>query len=171
MSDYLRYIFKTRENMVLLGEELEHTKKYLEIQKIRYRDGFLACIDAEDTVLSVKVPPLLLQTFVENAIKHTMDWEDQITISLCAKKILVKDIPYIFIQVEDSGEGFEEEILKKLQNGEDISEGEKRIGIMNAVQRLNLKYGEKAEIYFYNQPGNGAGVRIYIPVEEPVSEE
>lgn len=166
VSDYLRYIFKTGNNMVLLGEELEHTKKYLEIQKIRYRDGFEAVIEVEEEVLGVKVPPLLLQTFVENALKHTIDWEEEITISLRGRKMSRGKEDYIQIEVEDSGEGFEEEILRKLQHGIDISEGEKRIGIMNAVQRLHLQYGDRAKVCFYNRPEGGAGVRIQIPIKE-----
>jgi sensor histidine kinase YesM len=82
-----------------------------------------------------------------------------------------QDTGYVFIEVEDNGEGFEEEILRKLRKKEDISEGEKRIGIMNAIQRVNLIYGERGKIEFFNRPGSGAVVRIYIPIEEPVKEE
>lgn len=166
VSDYLRYVFKIKDDVTPFGDELEHTKKYLEIQKIRYRDGFEVSIDVEDEVLPLKVPTLLLQTFVENAIKHTIDWEDKITISIRAKRTYFNDGNYLSIEVEDSGEGFDKEILQKLRNGADISEGEKRIGIMNAIQRMHLKYGERGKIYFNNRLENGAVVRIYIPIEE-----
>lgn len=166
VSDYLRYIFKVREELALLGEEIEHAKKYLEIQKIRYRDGFEVVVEVEEEVLQWKVPPLMLHTFVENAIKHTIDWENKIIIHIRAKRVEKNGNSYIFLEVEDNGEGFDEETLRKLRNREDISEGEKRIGIMNAIQRVNLIYGEKGKIDFFNRPGSGAVVRIFIPTQE-----
>ncbi len=164
ISDYMRYIFKNKENMVLLGEELKHIQDYLEIQKIRYRVGFEVEIRVSDEILEEKVLPLLIQTFVENALKHTIDWQEDIKITLEAKKIFIQEEPYILVIVEDSGEGFENNILNKLQNHLDISEGDKRIGIMNAIQRLYLQYGDKAEIRFYNRTSGGAGVQIQFPI-------
>lgn len=166
VSDYLRYIFKKHDDVVLFGDELEHIEKYLEIQKIRYRNGFHVKLDISDDVSEAIVPPLFVQTFVENALKHTINWDEEIEISISAQCVdSAEGDPCVEVIIEDSGEGFDGEILRKLQNDEDISEGEKRIGIMNAIRRLRLSYGDRAAIRFYNRTPHGAGVYIRIPYE------
>ncbi len=160
VSEYLRYIFKSRESFATVTEELEHIKKYLEIQKIRYGNCFEAHITVDDRLLTVSIPPLILQTFVENALKHTINWEDDIELSLTGRVEGEEAI----ICIEDTGEGYEEAILYKLQNGIDISEGERRIGIMNAISRMRLTYGNAATLRFYNRKDGGAGVEIRFPI-------
>lgn len=166
ISDYVRYILKNDEIMVTLCEEIEHIKKYIEIQKIRYRDAFQVDMQVEEEIFMVKIPPLIIQTFIENAMKYTIDWDDEILITLIAKKDLIGEENYITVTIEDSGEGFDEEILYNLQNQINISEEGKRIGIMNAVERLKLQYQEKARIFFYNRESGGAGIKIQIPIIE-----
>ena len=160
VSEYLRYIFKSRESFASVREELEHIKKYLEIQKIRYGNCFEVQITMDDRLMEVNIPPLVLQTFVENSLKHTINWEDDIELSLTG---YIEDVEAV-IRVEDTGEGYDKEILKKLQLGIDISEGDRRIGIMNAISRMRLTYGNTATLRFYNRIEGGAGVEIRFPI-------
>lgn len=171
VSDYLRYIFRHHDDMVRFKDELEHIRKYLEIQRIRYKGGFNVQISAKDDVMEALMPPLVIQTFVENAIKHTVDWEEEIEISLKADKVIVDNQTYIAVSIEDSGEGFSEDILGMLTAGKDISQGDQRIGIMNAIRRLELVYGGMAVIRFYNHEPHGAGVFIRIPYDMPGKDE
>lgn len=166
VSSYLRYIFKNKENMVKFGEELKHIRDYLDIQKIRNGEGFKVDIQVCDEILGVKIIPLLIQTFIENALKHTIDYDNDIKITLVAKKISIEEEEFLLVIIEDTGDGFDKDILYKLQNHIDISEGEKKIGIMNSIQRMNLQYGEKAKITFYNRATSGAGIRMEIPMIE-----
>lgn len=166
VSEYLRYIFKNHEQMVTFAEELAHVKKYLEIQKMRYRNGFDTHIDIKEEVLKVKLPPIIVQTFVENAIKHTITWEDDIELFLLGEKIILDGKEIAVIRIEDTGEGFDNVILHKLQNHQDISEGEMRIGIMNAISRLHLAFKDEASIHFSNRKTGGAIVELRIPYEE-----
>lgn len=161
VSEYLRYIFKCRDNFSTVYEELEHVKKYLEIQKIRYGDCFEVHIEMDDKVLRAQMPPLILQTFVENSVKHTINWEDDIELF-----ILGKVEEEVVIIIEDTGDGYDSDILHKLQNGQDISEGQNRIGIMNAISRMKLAYGNEARITFYNRKEGGAGIEIRFPYRE-----
>lgn len=164
VSQYLRYIFKSRETLVTVGEELDHIDKYLEIQRIRYKGGFDTEICVEDEIRKAKLPPLVIQTFVENALKHTITWEDDIELTITGKKIIRYGKSYGCLIVEDTGEGFPEDVLQKLINGRDISEGEKRIGIMNTISRMRLTFDGRERLEFYNRAGGGAGVRIEFPV-------
>ncbi len=159
VSEYLRYIFKSRDEFATVREELGHIKKYLEIQKIRYGNCFEAHIDVEEGLLDLSIPPLVLQTFVENSIKYSINWEDDIELYVIGRM----DEEAV-IRIEDTGEGFDSEILYKLQNGIDISEGDRRIGIMNAVSRIKLVYENEASVRFYNRSEGGAGVELRFPV-------
>lgn len=161
VSEYLRYIFKSRDSFATVEEELGHINKYLEIQKIRYGNCFEAYITMDDKILKAELPPLILQTFVENSVKYTINWEDEIEVYITGKAE-----EEVVITIEDNGDGYDREILYKLQNGMDISDGQNRIGIMNAVSRMKLAFGNEANIRFYNRSEGGAGVEIRFPLRK-----
>jgi sensor histidine kinase YesM len=161
VSDYMRYVLKIRESRTTIGEEIEHIKKYLQIQKIRYGEWFDAKISVEDSIKKVEIPPLIIHTFVENALKHTIDWEQKILLEING----FENNGQIEICIEDNGEGFDSDILSKLQQDIDISEGEKRIGIVNSVARMHMFYGSRGDIFFYNRESGGAGIRIVFPAD------
>jgi sensor histidine kinase YesM len=166
VSDYMRYVLKIRESRTTIGEEIDHIKKYLQIQKIRYGEWFDAVINVADSIQSIEIPPLIIHTFVENALKHTIDWEQKIILEING----VENDGQIEINIEDNGEGFDSDILKKLQQDVDISEGEKRIGIVNSVARMHMFYGSSGYINFYNRDNGGAGIKIVFPAEVNQSE-
>lgn len=161
VSEYLRYIFKSHDNFSTVQEELEHIKKYLEIQKIRYGDCFEFHITMDEKILEAQLPPLILQTFVENSVKYTINWEDDIELFITGRVA-----EEAVIVIEDTGDGYDSEILYKLQKGIDISEGQNRIGIMNVVSRMKLVFGSETSIHFYNRKGGGAGVEIRFPYKK-----
>ena len=71
---YLRNSLPRSESgMSTLGEELERTQAYLEIMKIRMGERLVLQIEVPDTVLLAPLPPMMLQTLVENAIKHGLE--------------------------------------------------------------------------------------------------
>ena len=151
VSAYLRYIFKSNENMVCLGEELEHTRRYLKIQEIRYKGGFRSDIHVEESVLDAKIPPLILQTFVENTIKHAMTFDYETKILVIVRRVKIHGKYKLELIVEDNGEGFQADIMEKLNRKEDISHDGKQIGVMNVIKRLGLFFGNEAEAEFYNK--------------------
>jgi sensor histidine kinase YesM len=163
VSEYLRYIFRIGENMVTIKDELNHIEKYLEIQKIRYRNGFDTSIQIEENILNAKIPPLILQTFVENVIKHAVTLEEPVSLMITGSKEGSTGEEKVVIYIEDTGEGFDKNILDKLQSGIDISESDKRIGVMNAISRLHLAFPMEADISFYNRESGGAAVKISFP--------
>ena len=161
-SDYLRYMFKNQNTRVRVQEEVQHIERYLEIQKFRYREGFEACIEVEEEVREMLIPPLILQTFVENSIKHTLTWDKKIQV-IIRGYCLTEEGGGARIEIADTGEGFPEDILEKLQSGQDISEGENRIGVMNAIARFREFSGADGNIAFCNREGGGAQVTICLP--------
>ena len=73
LSDFLRYILKSREReVVLLREELEILSKYSHIQKLRFGNNLSISVDIDEKYYHYAVPPLVLQMLVENTIKHNI---------------------------------------------------------------------------------------------------
>ena len=89
LSDFLRGTLKKEENqLVNLDEELQYLELYLDIEKVRFGHRLSTIIECEEECKLMKLPPLLLQPVVENAIKFGLyDTTDDITISISAKPI------------------------------------------------------------------------------------
>ncbi|NBD25452.1 sensor histidine kinase [Paenibacillus glycinis] len=163
-SDYFRYIFQNGQDFVRLEDELEHVRIYLEIQKSRYRDSFVYRISQSERTRGARIPPLVLQTFVENAIKYAVSRDNEAQISLDVARELTEDAEMTVIRISDSGPGFAPDVLTKLQDGQPLDQAHgTQIGIMNTVQRLAYLYRDRAAIRFANREGGGACVVLYLP--------
>jgi two-component system LytT family sensor kinase len=85
LSDFLRGTLKKEDQLVKLNEELEHLKLYLDIEKVRFGHRLNIEFSAEPESLEYKLPALLLQPIVENAIKFGLyDITEDVTISISA---------------------------------------------------------------------------------------
>ena len=163
-SDYLRYLFMVDQDFSPLDKEIQHIKDYLEIQRIRYGEHINFALTFDEQLHDALVPSLLLQTFVENTIKHGFSFQDGIAIYLSLQKRMVEEKPYIEICVKDNGPGFTPEILEKLKNMESLmSEDGHHIGITNAIERLNLLYPNNYTITFENNDTGGARIYALLP--------
>jgi LytS/YehU family sensor histidine kinase len=87
LSDFLRGILKKEENQwVSLAEELQHLQLYLDIEKVRFGHRLTTTIEAPDSLGGLKIPAMLLQPVVENAIKFGLyDTTDTINITISAR--------------------------------------------------------------------------------------
>lgn len=158
MSGYFRYLLSLKGDFVDLEDELQCIRQYANVQKIRYQDNFQLGIDCDAEADKERIPPLLIQTFVENSIKHNIMVKKLLIIQLK----ITKEKENLIIEINDNGMGFREEILDKLKRNENIDENGVHIGICNIKNRLNILYAEKAEIVIKNLE-NGSTVKIKIP--------
>ena len=99
LSDFLRGNLKKEEQQwVPLSEELQYLELYLDIEKVRFGHRLTTAITCEDECLGMKLPPMLLQPIVENAIKFGLyDTIDAVTISIRARF----ENNYVRIEVEN----------------------------------------------------------------------
>lgn len=144
-SDLLRYSLDSNaKSLVTLKQELEITQKYLEIEKIRYEERLDFVIKCERQFYSTKIPPLSLQTLVENSIKHVVSKSSAPT----TITVLVElNDGFVEVKVIDSGQGFSE--LDVLPNH----------GLDNLQKRLQNLFGERAILQFAR---NGT-VKLMVP--------
>lgn len=165
-SRYLRYLFQTDKEMVRIEYELSHIQAYLDIQSLRYCSTFLYDCSIQKEDEAALIPPLLLITFVENILKHSITDEESLRITLSVKRERTPETDCLKIDIIDSGQGFSEEILDKLSRGESLNTTTtSHIGITNSIQRLSLLYGTKYKIAFFNEKNGGAHICMHLPYQ------
>lgn len=171
-AEYMRYLFNNGMDSVCIWEELEHIGHYLEIQKLRFEHAFDYYLEQEEETRAARIPPLVVQTFVENCIKYAVNLDSVLQITVTVFSEEMDGMPYINICITDSGPGFSEQMLQQLSDQKKYMEAETgRIGISNTIKRLYYTYGENAHIDFYNGPVKGAVVDIHIPYKASLETE
>ena len=153
---YSRYMFQDTRELVELSKELEQLGYYMEIQEIRYMKQIKLDIDIPENLLSSLVPPFIILTFVENAVKYAFSSQKDCIIEI--KALVDEKKEYMTIAVHDNGKGYPEHVLNADLND---AGGEGHVGLTNLYQRLSLIYGDKAKLELVNE--DGALTRIKIP--------
>jgi|ERR1700733_3615031 two-component system LytT family sensor kinase len=152
LSDLLRLtLHNVGHQEVLLKQELELLQKYLEIEQSRFRDRLKVEIGVDPGTLDARVPNLILQPLVENAIRHG------IAAKADAGRIQIKstrDNGMLRIQIIDDGPG-----LPNGQNGA-VKEG---VGLSNTRARLQQLYGERYKFEMANGDKGGLRISLVIP--------
>lgn len=164
--------FDTRK-FVPLQTELEHIQSYAHIQELRFPNVFTYQEDIPESLFQASVPPLILQTFIENSVSHGMSRDRQNYVRLSAALLQEQEQEWISFEIKDNGRGFCKDSLQMLSKetlDSDYSQ-QHGIGIKNVVNRLKLLYGNQATIRFFNNEAGGASVSIKIPYEKFVQEE
>lgn len=163
---YFRFMFRSNLSFVRLEEEVDHTANYLRIQELRFPGQFNYSMQIPEYMNNELVPPLIIHTFVENTIKHAVTLDQPIDLFIRADIEEVNEAPYMVLEIEDTGAGFAEEILEKLQAKETlVTEQGEHIGIWNVQRRLKLLYGDSAGVEFSNRVPHGAAVRVLLPIK------
>lgn len=165
-SRYLRYLFQTDKDFLPVEYELAHIQAYLDIQQLRLGPVFTYTCSITESDKQALIPPLLLITFIENTLKHNTSSAEKLKIQLSIQAERKADIPFLKIDIVDSGQGFPPETLENLAHQRSPrSEQGTHIGITNSMQRLLLLYGNSYEIAFFNEETGGAHIRLSIPYQ------
>lgn len=162
LSSFLRYTLANEPTAhVTLAQEVETLKLYLEIEKMRFEDRLRPSFDIDPRVAKARLPSLLLQPLVENAIKYAVTTQENgAEIAVVAR--LAGD--RVQIAVSDTGPG-----LHEMKARPSLSTG---VGLANIRERLAQAYGPDHRFETRSIPGGGFGVEIEIPfqLEEPTRE-
>lgn len=162
-SNYLRHLFQAHQDFNRLADEIQHIRNYLEIQKIRYGDSIHFDLDWDPRLKDAAIPPLLLQTFVENAIKHGFSFQDSFHIQL---SIHEEANQHLAIFLQDNGPGFSSAILQDLADKKSlVTDDGHHIGLTNARERLDLLYPDHYTLQFSNGFQGGARIQLSLPYE------
>ena len=156
MSHILRNSLSSgRKKFVTVSEEMSVVKDYLELEKIRYEERLRFSLRVSGAVENFQIPPLLIQTLVENAIKHGISHLPE------GGEISVKvgsdSASYLLIKVSNSGK-----LDLRNRNGHDST----GVGLENSKRRLKLLYGGEAELNIY-----GEGELVVCDVRIPLTSQ
>lgn len=165
LSQYFRYIVNANTDFVELKNEMLHIRNYFEIQRARYPEEFFVIVEWDEELDNCLIPPLLIQNFVENAIKHSLMIGNSIDIFVIAKKMGDEKIQ---IFVADTGKGISDEILEKIKRFRETKQYQDGlgVGIQNAIERLEVLYEGKAELKIGRDRPNGTRVELILERKE-----
>jgi len=168
LSKFFRISLSKGRDWITIAEEIERTKSYLTIQKMRYRDILDFDIQVDDRVKENTILKLILQPLVENALYHGIKNKRQGgTIQVCAK---LNNENEVLLVVEDNGIGFTAEKLaqlqKELETDSDDIRAESGFGIGNVNNRIRLYYGKQYGLSVKSEYNTGTCVTLVIPVKK-----
>lgn len=164
-SRHIRYIFRDNMEFVPLGRELEHVRNYIEIQSISSVYPPRCAIDADPRLLDLPIPPLSIQTFVENSVKHETDPDHALEIDVKAAVLQSGEDTYVDLAVSDNGSGFPEDVLLEINDPDSPVYAEHHVGLNNVKKRMDLIYGEGVLFAFFNSD-RGSVSEILIPLKD-----
>ena len=162
LSSFLRYTLANEPTAhVTVAQEVETLKLYLEIEKMRFEERLRPSFEIDPAAEKARLPSLLLQPLVENAIKYAVTPQEG-GAEIAVRVRLAGD--RVRIGVSDTGPG-----LRSVKSRPSLSTG---VGIANIRERLAQAYGPDHRFEIRAMPQGGFGVDIEIPyqLDEPVRE-
>ncbi len=154
LASFLRYtLVNEPEAQVTLEQEFETLKLYLDIEKMRFEERLQARFDIDPRVAKARLPSLLLQPLVENAIKYAVTPQEEGAEIAVAARLTGERVQ---ITVSDSGPGLNDATVRP-----SYSTG---VGLANIRDRLMQAYGPDHRFDSGNAPGGGFVVTVEIPM-------
>lgn len=153
LGDFLRLTLENSGSMeVTLQQEIEFLNGYLEIERIRFQDRLTTDIRVDPEVLDVRVPNLILQPIVENAMRHAIGHSasGRVEVIAAPRNGVVR------IEVKDNGPGIDADHMIEARRG-------RGLGLANTRARLAGIYGDAARFELANDPAGGLIVSFEIP--------
>lgn len=162
LTSFIQLLRSTLSNpteFVMIQQEMQVLQQYVEIQKFRYDDGFEVFFECEELAERKKIPKLLIQPLLENAIFHGVEFrkgEGLIIITVRQQE------QNVIITVEDNGVGMDPELIRRIESGESVSE-KNHVGLHNVKERIQLNFGEDYGMKIESTPWKGTKIVLTIP--------
>lgn len=152
LSNILRNSLITdKKRVVSFGEELNTVKDYLALEGIRFEERLDVNYHIDPKSDGYEIPPMMVQTLVENAIKHGVS-------NLMAGGVIeiqsTVEHSILILKIRNSGQ---------LVNGQKKRSGRKGVGLINTKERLKLIYGDAASFRIYNENNKFVVTEVKIP--------
>jgi two-component system sensor histidine kinase YesM len=166
LSNFFRISLSKGKDWITIGEEIERTRSYLTIQKMRYRDIMDFSIQADETILNCTVLKLVLQPLVENALYHGLKNQRQRgTITVRVEQDSDRNVRF---QVLDDGIGIPPHKLAQINAAlaEPTTDAppEHGYGLENVNQRIKLYYGKQYGLALSSESAHGTRASIVVPM-------
>ena len=164
LSQKLARILRTsivKEQFITIGEEFQICSDYGEIQNIRFQGKYQFLFDCPKDLLSYKIPKLIIQPLVENAIIHGLRMKETGIIRVFASK----NNDAIILSVQDNGIGIDDEMMQFI-NTHQWKQIDGHIGMYNVDSILRLHYGVNSGLHAQRLKEGGTLIQITLPYKE-----
>jgi LytS/YehU family sensor histidine kinase len=149
LSELMGYmLYESQTEKISLQKEMNFVRSYVELMRIRFTDEVDIELNIPGNLPKVSIPPLLTISFIENAFKHGISYEDH---------------SYVHIDYRFS-ENHMSFTIENNVHGDDAGNTNSGIGISNARNRLDLIYGDTYELKINELPGRTFSVILELPL-------
>ena len=156
-AEFIRWTFRERSQYATLAEELRFVDTYRELERARFGDRLEVSLRVAPEVLPVKVPSLVLQPLVENAVRHGLEQFS----GTAHLHITAQDVGHeAIVTVEDAGVGVDPEQLAEVLAGR---RGGDSVGLRNVDERLRATFGAGHGLTIETEVGAGTKVTMRLP--------
>lgn len=172
LATFFRYTISNVKEYVTFSEELDHVENYFIIQRCRFGDKISMELEMEnEALLEARMPKLILQPLVENAVSHGLECK----LGPGTVRVAVENSEQtLFLRVRDDGIGIPAEQVTELNEqfakGADSTERKKGgIALRNVNSRIRLMFGEAYGLRIFSAEGIGTECCVTLPLlmEEP----
>ena len=166
MADFFRYNIKKIDNDASIAEEIALVDKYVYLLNVRFTGEIHYSKDVEEEVTAVRVPSMILQPIVENAVNYgirDIDWEGHIDLHV------YKENGNVLLSIKDNGVGMSRDKIDRILSGDAVGEvsadhaASNGIGLGNVIERLQIFTGQRDVMEIFSE-GEGKGTEFVIKV-------
>ena len=163
LSEFFRKGISRQKHILTLKEEIEYTKIYIQIQKIRFGDDLIVVWELGNDVEDCEIVNFAIQPLVENSLKHG-DFSSDETKIIRIKAYRTKD--KLKVAVIDNGHGIDADTLCEMNESFNLGGiPTKNIGLKNISDRVKLYFGEEYGVKVYSRENKGTIVKIELPIK------
>ena len=163
LAKLLRVSLSRGKTIISIGDELQHSRSYMNIQRVRYKERFKVEFLIDEEIKNYCIVKLVIQPLLENAIYYgvgNMDEDDDGQILVRGEK-KGEDI---YISIEDNGMGMPEDIRSNiLTDNSKVPKHGSGVGVINVHSRISLMFGPEYGLEVYSELDEGTKVVIHIP--------
>jgi len=151
LGELLQLALRNGTNLdMTLGDEIDFLQRYLKLCELRFGSRFRYCISVPEALRTRRMPALIVQPLIENAVRHGMQAAQPLTVDVRAYE---RD-GAIVIEVEDDGRGISAQSAEVLRVGH---------GLANVSERLRLFFGDASDLQLEARVPSGTRARIVCP--------
>ena len=163
LAKLLRVSLSRGKTIISIGDELQHSRSYMNIQRVRYKERFKVEFLIDEEIKNYCIVKLVIQPLLENAIYYgvgNIDEDDDGQILIRGEK-KGEDI---YISIEDNGMGMPEDIRSNiLTDNSKVPKHGSGVGVINVHSRISLMFGPEYGLEVYSELDEGTKVVIHIP--------
>lgn len=167
LSGFYRKSLAQGKDEVLVQDEIEHVRYYIEIQNKRYNNAIEDSWDVDESLLGCSIMKLMLQPIVENAIQHGLMKSDRKGGELSIG--IRRSGCDMVIRIQDDGTGMTQRQINDLLSGEELKKQQvtgQGYGVSNVQHRIRIYYGDRYGLSYESAVGKGTAVSITLPIRE-----